>query len=268
MNKGLRYLAKPWFLSSALIVWSAFFAACMNSQSGQTQVAAPAISGATFVGAKECIACHEEKSNSFAHASHARLSVIAPDGKEISSCESCHGPASLHVKAGDGKHIINPGKSPESCFKCHVEKRGEFSLPNAHQVLNGKMSCGDCHDVHEGNAIKGSGAATLEAENETCTKCHTQQQGPYVFPHQAMREGCVSCHNPHGSVNKKMLAQRDANLCNKCHVEHPQGLSGGGPGYINVGGEDHRTRLQNGNCWTAGCHEAVHGSNASKALRY
>ena len=39
-------------------------------------------------------------------------------------------------------------------------------------------------------------------------------------------------------------------------------------GVILVGGEDHRTRLQSGTCWVAGCHEAVHGSHVSKPLRY
>jgi len=234
----------------------------MSTQGGST-APAPTLAGATFVGSKECATCHEEKSKGFEHASHARLSVVAPDGKDVSSCEACHGPASLHVKLGDGKNIINPKNDPETCFKCHLEKRGEFSLPNAHQVLNGKMSCGDCHDVHEGNAIKGSGAATLEAENETCLKCHTAQKGPYVFPHQAMREGCVACHNPHGSVNKKMLAQRDANLCTKCHLETPTTA-----GTIVVGGANHNSRMGNADCWTAGCHEAVHGSNAHRALRY
>jgi hypothetical protein len=41
-----------------------------------------------------------------------------------------------------------------------------------------------------------------------------------------------------------------------------------GDGKIVTGSEDHRTRLQNGTCWSAGCHEDVHGSNASKAMRY
>jgi hypothetical protein len=62
-------------------------------------------------------------------------------------CESCHGPGSLHAKAGGGRdNIVNPNSSPETCFQCHLDKRGEFSLRNAHPVLSGKMSCSDCHD--------------------------------------------------------------------------------------------------------------------------
>jgi len=263
MSKQLRKLLSPWAIASLVGVWSLFFVACVSTE--RTIVAPTSIPGATYVGSKECASCHEEKAGKFAHASHASLAVTGTDGKEISSCEACHGPASLHVKAGDGKHIINPGKNPEACFKCHLDKRSQFSLPHAHQVLNGKMTCADCHDVHEGNAIKGSGGATLENENETCTVCHTAQKGPFVFKHQAMREGCTACHNPHGSVNQKMLLQRDSNLCVKCHLETP---AAAGNGTLMIGGEDHRGRLNTGNCWLAGCHETVHGSNASKALRY
>jgi predicted CXXCH cytochrome family protein len=59
----------------------------------------------------------------------------------------------------------------------------------------------------------------LSAATETCIRCHTQQAGPYTYPHGAIREeGCTACHNPHGTVNDKMLVARDANLCMRCHL--------------------------------------------------
>jgi DmsE family decaheme c-type cytochrome len=166
------------------------------------------------------------------------------------------------VKSGGARGtVINPRKSPETCFQCHLDKRGEMSLPHAHPVLAGKISCGDCHDPHKGNAIKG-GALNLATANETCTECHTQQAGPFIYKHNAMLEGCTACHNPHGSVNQKMLVARDDNLCLRCHLEVA------GKGQIIVGGEDHASRLQRGTCWSSGCHEAPHGSNANSHLRY
>lgn len=243
-------------------VWSLLFVACETTQ--RTVVAPAQIAGATYVGAQQCAECHAEVAGHFDGSTHSNLAVN--DDNAASSCEACHGPGSLHVAAGGGKGtIINPEKSPETCFQCHLDKRGQFSLPNSHPLMAGKVTCSDCHDPHEGNATKGKGGATLEAESETCTKCHTAQKGPFVFKHNAMIEGCTVCHNPHGSVNARMLAQRDANLCNKCHLERP---AVAGNGTIVVGTEDHRSRLMNGTCWVAGCHEAVHGSNSSKALRY
>jgi len=235
----------------------------------RTVVAPPQIAGATFVGSKECAQCHEETVKGFATATHAKLVVQGENAKGL-GCESCHGPGSKHVQAGGGKGtIVNPGTSPETCFQCHLDKRGEFSLPNSHPVLAGKMSCADCHNVHEGNAIRGSGT-DLEAQNETCTKCHTQQKGPFVFEHGAMREGCISCHNPHGTVNQKMLVARDANLCLRCHLETPSIAHAGqiNANAINPSVQNHNTRLMNGTCWSAGCHEAPHGSNANNHFRY
>ena len=78
-----------------------------------------------------------------------------------------------------------------------------------------------------------------------------------------LQQSCVACHSPHGSVNAKMLVARDANLCLRCHLQTTDTN-----GVIIAGDADHRTRLQNGTCWSAGCHEAIHGSNSSKPLRY
>ena len=245
-------------------LWSLLLISCVVAE--RAVMAPPQIPGATFVGSKECSQCHSEITDHFASSTHARLNSEDPKVGNI-GCESCHGPGSTHAAAGGGKgSIVNPRKSPEACFKCHLDKRGEFSLPNTHPVLSGKVSCVDCHNVHAGDAVKGTGAA-MESQNETCTKCHSAQKGPFVFEHGAMKEGCTACHNPHGSVNQRMLVARDANLCLRCHLE-----AATGPGQINANAvrhtpEDHATRLMQGACWSAGCHEAPHGSNANNHVR-
>ncbi len=265
MSPRLR-LSKNTVIFGGISLWGLLLVSCMMVD--RTIVAPPSIAGATFVGSKQCAQCHEDTTSHFASASHAKLALKDAKGND-NSCEACHGPGSLHVKAGGGKGtIVNPRKSPETCFQCHLDKRGQFSLPNSHPVLAGKISCVDCHDVHTGNAIRGTGAA-LEAENETCTKCHTQQKGPFVFEHAAMKEGCTVCHNPHGTINQKMLVARDANLCLRCHLEAPDL---GKTGQINANAihhvaEDHATRLMQGTCWSAGCHEAPHGSNSNNHFR-
>ena len=241
-------------------VWGLLLVGCAMTQ--RTIVAPPQVAGATFVGSAKCAECHENVTGEFHDATHAKLLAQGTHGEEI-GCESCHGPASLHVKAGGSKGtIVNPGESPESCFQCHLDKRGEFNLPNAHPVLAGRMSCSDCHDPHAGEAVLEGGTrfATL---NDTCVKCHAQQGGPYVFEHEASREGCVVCHNPHGSMNAKMLRVRNANLCLQCHFQQQTA-----PGVILIGGRDHASFLSRGTCWSAGCHEAVHGSHVSSSLRF
>ena len=259
---------KTSLLFGGIALWGLVLIGCVSVNRA---ILAPAkIPGATYVGTKECAQCHSDQTDHFKSASQAKLAIADPK-VGATGCEACHGPGSLHVKAGGGRGtIINPKKNPEACFACHVDKRGQFSLPNTHPVLGGKVSCVDCHNVHSGDAIKGKGLA-MENMNDTCTKCHIAQKGPFVFEHGAMREGCVACHSPHGSVNKKMLVARDANLCLRCHLNKPAGAPGSTNNLVNVmgvtinpvpGTNAHDDPMRGGNtCWNAGCHETIHGSN-------
>jgi len=99
--------------------------------------------------------------------------------------------------------------------------------------------------------------------NENCAQCHRAETRPFVFEHPAMREGCAACHNPHGSINAKMLLIRDNNLCLRCHAQTvSQGMGSiVQPGHIFIGKQDHTLLLAHGACWSSGCHNAVHGSN-------
>ena len=261
-----RHWTKSTLIFGGAAAWGLLLVSCVVAD--RTIIAPPNVAGATFVGSKKCLECHEDQAAHFAGSTHGRLALKDANGTEI-GCESCHGAGSLHVKIGGSKAtIVNPGKSPEACFQCHVDKRGEFSLPSTHPVLAGKVSCVDCHDVHADNAVRGTGAS-LENMNETCTKCHTAQKGPFVYEHGAMKEGCVACHNPHGSVNEKMLIARDANLCLRCHLESPTIANAGqiNASAVDVGLSNHNARLMQGTCWSAACHEAPHGSNANNHLR-
>ena len=80
----------------------------------------------------------------------------------------------------------------------------------------------------------------------SCRECHTQQRGPWVFEHQATRDGCSACHNPHGSPNQKMLTERNHTLCLKCHIQDQTA----GATSLRIGGGNHSTgRLSAGACW-------------------
>jgi len=229
----------------------------------QAIIAPPGIPGATFVGSSTCAQCHENLVRDFRTADHGRLQAKGENAKDI-GCESCHGPGSKHVAAGGGAgSIVNPKKSPETCFQCHLDKKAQFSLPYSHPVLRGKMSCSDCHNPHKGSIMKGGGTQ-LKSKNETCFQCHKAQRGPFVFEHEAVKEGCTSCHNPHGTVNQKMLLERNQTLCAKCHAQ----ANSGNPASPIMGNDNHASNVRRGTCWSAGCHEAIHGSNVTPKLRY
>ena len=129
------------------------------------------------------------------------------------------------------------------------------------------MNCVQCHDPHGRDIFKPAGGLAMSRLNESCAQCHRQQTRPFVFEHPALREGCVVCHNPHGSINRKMLTQSDPNLCLRCHAQRPGSAATSGQ-VIYIGDYDHTAFLRMGTCWTAGCHTAVHGSNVDVRLRY
>jgi len=242
-------------------LWGLLLVACATADR-RAMFAPPQIPGAEFVGSGDCAQCHADISSGFHDATHARLMAPGDLAKNV-GCESCHGPGSVHAESGgEPGTIVNPRLSPEACFQCHLDKRGEFSLPHAHPILDGKVSCADCHDPHRGDAVIGGGTH-LAGANETCLVCHSAQKGPFVFEHEALREGCVTCHSPHGSVNAKMLKSRNQTLCLQCHFQQQTAT-----GQLLIGGRDHAPFVQRGTCWSAGCHEAVHGSHVSSSLRF
>lgn len=219
----------------------------------------PKIEGATYVGTESCIACHDQEHKEFQLSTHSRISTSQDDGTVLQGCEICHGPGSKHVDDGGGKkNIISPRANPQICFSCHLDKKAEFMLPYHHPVLEGKMSCADCHSSHGPDARPWT-ETSFEGPNEACFSCHKEQQGPFIFEHEALREGCTTCHKVHGSIHEKMLVVRDSNLCFRCHTQM---------NFPNVGDSNHSGRFPQGTCFSGGCHTAMHGSNFDDHLRY
>lgn len=278
-------LSAPWKRALALLlILSVFSLVTISCRTvTRTAVMLPQIPGAKYIGSKECEQCHEEIYRDFATADHSRLITEGPNALNA-GCESCHGPASLHSDSGGevkppysymaGRPPANgfgallstpPARAKEQvCFTCHSDVRGQFNLPSHHPVPEGKLSCTQCHNPHKG-FIHVGGSTALRSQDETCLRCHPAQRGPYVFEHEALREGCTTCHGAHGTVNAKMLKVRDSNLCMQCHFQQVSG------GNVVIGGVTHAgsiNRLQQGTCWTAGCHEAVHGSRVNSSLRF
>jgi predicted CXXCH cytochrome family protein len=242
------------------------FSSCSTVE--RTVVSPPLIEGATFIGNKVCAECHTNYARVFPSSPHARIHVAAAGMAGQSGCESCHGPGSKHVAGGGGrgKFIINPGKDPTSCFQCHLEIHAEFRLPQRHPVMEGRMNCVQCHDPHGMEIRKKAGGLAMARLNESCAQCHREQARPVVFEHEALREGCTVCHTPHGSVNTKLLVERDANLCLKCHAQlQGTGVPGG---EVYIGKVPHSAYLSHGACWSAGCHTAIHGSNLNPQMLY
>ena len=241
-----------------------FFGSCVPL-SYEPMVVMPAMMpGAQYVGAETCEGCHEKEHKYFGLSDHASVTVkISDEDAEAGvaeSCETCHGPGSLHVEDyGNVDKIIL--SDSELCFSCHLDIKGKFMLQHHHPVTEGIMDCSDCHNMH-GKDVRATGKELLLGPDEKCFNCHKDQKGPWIFVHDAMREGCSMCHQVHGSINDKLLVAGQTTTCIRCHFQlgfnTPSGNIGTFPhgAFIGVGrGEE-----------CVDCHLAPHGSNISRSL--
>ena len=214
---------------------------------------------AKYVGSDTCASCHTDHAKNFEKSAHARIELKGVEGVHGTTCESCHGPGSLHVAGGGDKtKILTLKKDNESCFQCHIDQKAQFNLQYHHPIQEGKMTCTSCHDPH-GPDAKPWSAVSIRGTNDVCVSCHRDKKGPFTWEHEALSSSCTECHNPHGSIHPKLLVQNDLNLCLKCHVQ---------PNWPTVGKRSHSAFAPRGNCWSAGCHTQVHGSNFDDHLRY
>jgi predicted CXXCH cytochrome family protein len=139
----------------------------------------------------------------------------------------------------------------EMCASCHSRQAVELRQFSHHPMLEGRMKCTDCHQPHEQDRGRSPGRRTIA---ETGLQCHPQVRGPFVFEHDPVKAGgvgddCLECHRPHGSPNRKLQVLFSRGLCVQCHTDIQR---------------DPAHQNRRGDCWRAGCHIAIHGSNHSR----
>jgi DmsE family decaheme c-type cytochrome len=189
-----------------------------------------------------CLDCHlqqVERAN-FMGSEHGLNSV---------ACTECHSVHTPQESVG-----LLKARTPALCYDCHGEVRPEFNKPFHHKVHEGLMKCTDCHNQHGSFARKQLREST--GTDQVCFTCHADKQGPFVFEHAPVKlEGCTLCHQPHGSVNARLLKRHQVNtLCLECHTETP-----GIPEAVGVPTFHSQTNPRYVNCTV--CHVNIHGSN-------
>lgn len=259
-------------ISTQFIIITTLFLVGMTGcyRESEVRIVTPMTESAEFVGNSSCETCHQKYVAEFGASPHGQFhgqgAAVEKSGE--TGCESCHGPGSLHAASGGSKKglIVNPGKNPEACLQCHITQHAEFKFPYRHPVIEGRMNCVDCHDPHGQDIFRSAGGLITKTTKQFCGECHPAQSHPSIFEHEAMTDGCQSCHKPHGSPNRKMLITPGPNLCLRCHAQFA-GPSVA-PGKLIIGAVDHSSFVSQGSCWSSGCHTAVHGSNVQPTLLY
>jgi predicted CXXCH cytochrome family protein len=230
----------------------------------KTKITSFASKDSKFIS-ETCLACHagNETHNNFRRGEHWRNNVGCTE------CHSSHGTEHGKIKLGSAEHVGDvalqkPGQAtkymlkanePQLCISCHAEMRAQFTKPFRHKVLEGAMTCSDCHNPHGGFESKQTKLAL--GTDAACIRCHVNKQGPFVFEHAPLKtEGCAACHTPHGAANPKLLRRNAVNqLCLECHSSiSDQDFAPGAPGGHN------QADLRYRNCTV--CHVMIHGSNS------
>ena len=124
-------------------------------------------------------------------------------------CSDCH---KIH---SEEKHLLAK-QEPQLCFDCHVRQRSQARMPSHHPVMEGLITCLDCHSVHSGEVKYTVG----DESRELCLSCHTSLSGPFIFEHEPVNEDCGICHEPHGTIADNLLIQNEPFLCLSCHPMH------------------------------------------------
>jgi DmsE family decaheme c-type cytochrome len=200
---------------------------------------------------KTCLTCHLNQRTHAGriHGGHARNSV---------NCTSCH---SIHAPART---------TALDCTACHASQWAQFNKPFGHTLGRNTMTCTDCHNPHGGMIAQSVVSRSMRAfgSNEPgCFNCHGDKRGPFAFEHPPMRmDGCMSCHQPHNSVNPRMLNRQQVHLtCLECHSNLAQirpnpapgtPLGGVPPAFHDISNPRFRQ--------CTACHVKIHGSHVNR----
>ena len=143
-----------------------------------------------------CVTCHKEQRAQINRPSRHPI----PEGKV--ACSDCHNP---HGSAGP--HMMVRDSVNDTCYTCHMEKRGPFV--RNHQPV--QENCAICHNPH------GTVNANLLKLRSPflCQQCHEPLAHEGIIPGNVfgsgafavnrgivLARGCVNCHtNIHGTNN-------------------------------------------------------------------
>jgi predicted CXXCH cytochrome family protein len=181
-------------------------------------------------GIEACANCHEKEVEGYRTTRHY--------GAEV-GCESCHGPANLHLSAtGNEEKRATQDVSRESglCGQCHDQynewekSRHSDSLPYGYEEIAKPLlvTCTKCHYSRSFSHTVELAEAERIAFHDVEYKKRLFSVGPYMADLSKLPRrdetaiSCVACHDPHYQSHRKPFGLRTewkGELCRTCHYE-------------------------------------------------
>jgi DmsE family decaheme c-type cytochrome len=155
-----------------------------------------------------CLQCHQRGKRILWQGSPHETRDVA--------CATCH---SVHSPKSE-KGQLTKETQTDLCGQCHQVRDMQFQRSSHMPVKEGKMTCTSCHNPHGTPTEKLIPAISI---NESCTTCHADKRGPFLWEHAPVMENCLNCHQAHGSNNAPLLKVKRPRLCQQCHTlsRHP-----------------------------------------------
>lgn len=164
----------------------------------------------TAGGSETCRECHgSEKDKLLAARAHGDPNILHSPYAE-KGCESCHGPASLHVSRARGgagfPALLSFGDRntrPEqtaACLNCHANdmgKRKGIDWPGSPHDTP-RMTCVSCHRIHAAE----DAVSNRDGQLTVCARCHRKTVAEHRESVRRFdRLKCSACHKVHRAGN-------------------------------------------------------------------
>jgi len=160
-----------------------------------------------------CLRCHTaDAADEFIHEPYGSA-----------NCTACHDP-----HGGDHKNFLVTNQVQELCLSCHPSEA--VAEPHQPRDQGDCLSCHNSHSSHHEHLL-------LRREEELCSACHREfrpflpenivDEGLVSQVHPALlAEGCLACHQAHGSQRHAMMRDDLQTNCQRCHADLTAGIEG------------------------------------------
>jgi DmsE family decaheme c-type cytochrome len=174
---------------------------------------------------KPCIECHEQFFTVVRSKHFVKGDARTPKGSEA-ECTGCHGDTSEHNKRPRVKGLVPivfgskapAGPQNDACLSCH--QSGPRILWQGSKHERTQTACANCHKAHSTK----DPVVVAETQAGVCFECHKDRRAEMFRTSVHARKtgffSCSSCHQPHGSPTRALLAKNTVNdTCFTCHAD-------------------------------------------------
>jgi predicted CXXCH cytochrome family protein len=164
-----------------------------------------------------CLTCHADKK-----AADIKGKVHPP---AIRDCVKCHDPHTSDNKNQLRKAVSGDTKDTNLCLRCHKMGMNVPKDGSRHPALDN--GCDTCHTTHKTGerGVREFDFHLTKNAPGLCQDCHDVKDADLIKAHQGQPFGsadCVSCHDPHQSDAKHLMAKFTHNpfaggQCDTCH---------------------------------------------------